>query len=525
MIRRIILILSVSFLVFFVSLYFYNIKEKKINEYINQVEQINFNIEKTYLSWIKNIKIEDNEEELDKQKLIENMIAENLADIDNVIALSKNESKDLENLKYKKLYMFYISRQNIDLAIKAILNILQNTDNKEIWYKKLVDLYIQTWQFKLAEEYAKKLLEIEWTKENLKNYMYIRFQNINFFDKLQISWIKNLIYVLHEKKVLDEEDLKFYNFLIDLLSDWNIENLEKNISVLVKDMKNDTNKNLLVNIKNEYEIYNKSKWSPLYYFKSLVALNLLKFWYFWLAKNVAENIYIQDSSYILPQQILAYSYFFMWNYENAIKYFQILKKADINFPNDYNFFLWVSYYRLKKQQNALLYLTQLNWTYPYYKDVLRYTLLSYMELKDDKNIKEIIYKLSKYELSYVDYYNIFKYLLFECEDCYKNQLKTLVSLIISCYKDVQRENQYVCWYWKWNLFLKAWKKELAVQYFKLLSNYFQDTYIYHTLATYYEDIKDIHQARIYYLKEFLYTEDEQQRSILEEKMREIFMNR
>gem|GEM_PF-2267418 len=58
-----------------------------------------------------------------------------------------------------------------------------------------------------------------------------------------------------------------------------------------------------------------------------------------------------------------------------------------------------------------------------------------------------------------------------------------------------------------------------------MSNYFQDTYIYHTLATYYEDIKDIHQARIYYLKEFLYTEDEQQRSILEEKMREIFMNR
>jgi len=65
-------------------------------------------------------------------------------------------------------------------------------------------------------------------------------------------------------------------------------------------------------------------------------------------------------------------------------------------------------------------------------------LLSYIQIEDDANIEETIYKLSKYKLSYVDYYNIFKYLLFESKKSYQTELKTLISLIKSCYKDVKK---------------------------------------------------------------------------------------
>lgn len=524
MLKKIIIFLSISFLVFFSSLYVLHRKEKKIDLYLKQVQKINSDIDKKYLSGI-NIDTKNDNVDLDKYKLEEEMIANNLADVDYFLKSSVYNKQNWKTLRYKKVYISSMKKKNIYLAIKAIKYILKNTEHKEVRYKKIVDLYMQTWQFKLAETYSKKLLKLEGTKENLRNYLYIRLQNVNFFDKEQVKSIKALFSLLYEKKSIDAEDLTFYNFLIDLLSNWKIENLNTNIDMLVKDLKKEEYKNLLLSIKHDYKIYENSKWSWLYYFKSLIALDLLKFWYLWLAKNIAENVYLEDSSYILAQQILAYSYFFMWNYTNSIKYFKNLKTNDKDYEDDYNFYLWISYYRIHKPKDSLLYLSQLNWRYPYYKDVLRYMLLSYIQIKDDKNIKEIIYKLSKYKLSYIDYYNIFKYLLFDCKRCYKTELKTVIYLVNSCYKNVKKDNMYICWYGKWNLFLKAWKQKLAIKYFKLLTKYFQDPYIYDTLAKYYENKSYNKQAKYYYLKELLYTEDGTKRMKLKEKIKNLFMKK
>jgi len=144
MFKKIIIFLSISFLVFFVSLYFYHIKEKQFNDYINQVQKINSEIDKEYLSGITNINIKNNDSKVDKQKLMEEMIADNLADVDTILKSSNYENKNWETLRYKKLYISSMNKKNIDLAIKAIHNILEKTDNKGVWYKKLVDLYIET---------------------------------------------------------------------------------------------------------------------------------------------------------------------------------------------------------------------------------------------------------------------------------------------------------------------------------------------------------------------------------------------
>ncbi len=526
MFKRIIIFLSISFIIFFISLYFYHLKEREFNNYIAQIENISSEIEKKELNEIDNIQSNTwDKNELNEKKLIEEMIANNLSDVDSIININNQKNINSKTLRYKKLYISSMDKKNNELAIKAIKNLLKETDHKEIWYKKLIDLYVQIWNFKLAEEYSKKLLEIQWNKENLKDYFYVKLQNINFFSNEQVEDIRSLVNSLYKKKVVTSWEFTFYIFLIDLLSKWELENLDNNLKALIQDAKISQHKNLLLSIQNSYEKYKKSKWSPLYYFKTLLALDLLKFWYFWLSKNIAENVYIQDSSYTLAQQILWYSYFYMWNYENAIKYFKILKKQNNGDEDDYNFFLWISYYWIQKPKDTLLYLSQLTNTYPYYKDVLRYTLLSYIDIKETWNVKKTISKLSSYELSYIDYYNIFKYLLFECDKCYKTELKTLLSLIRSCYKQVSKDNEYVCWYGKWNLFLKAWKQEFAIKYLKLLSEYFQDTYIFHNLATYYENNWDLESARKYYLKELLYTENSSRRKVLEQKIQQLYINK
>ena len=533
MIKKLFRFLFISFIIFFITLFFYREKQKKIQKYIKQVETISTNVEQNELSWI-NIDVEKSVvstwlnktwfvDEKEQKKMIEKIIADQLVVIDSISLLSSNEK--WTEKRYQKLYLQEMKKNNIYLAIKAIKRILKTTDHKEIWYSKIIDLYIKIWDFKSAEEYSKKLLKIQANKENLNRYLYIKFQNINLFDDKQVKDIKDLITTLYKKRVINGEELSFYNFLVELLTKWDVKNIGSLLDTLIKTT-NSEHKTFLLSIKKDLEIYKSKKWSPLYYFKSLVALDLLKFWYFGLAKNIAEQVYIQDDSYVLPMQILAYSYFFMWNYEKAIEYFQKLKdnyKDDS--VKDYNFFIWISYYWLKKYENAILFLSQVEKTNPYYLDVLRYKILSYMELEDKSNILESIASLSNFKLNYVDYYNIFKYLLIKCPDCSKNNIKLIIKLIRKCYQDTEKDKQYVCWYGKANFYNNLGKKYYAIRYFKLLTKYFQDPYIYENLANYYYKKWDKIKARNYYLKELLYTSKDKKREEIKNKIKELFFSK
>ena len=526
MLKKIVVFLSISFLVFLWTLYYFHIQEKKYQVYLKKVETIQTQLEKAKLEELKKLKIQEKKELTEKQekeKLIEQMIANQVSDVDSIMELEKNDPKDILKIRYQKIYLSAMKKNNAYMAIKAIKEILKYTKQKDIWYSKLVDLYLQVGDFKSAQYYAQQLIKIAPTKENLRKYVYVLFQNTNFFSKEQVNKLKQVVWLLEQKWVITPDDLVFYNFLISLLSDWNVNQIKADLPLLLKDIHNPEYKNLLLNIQKDLNTYFSLKETPLYYFKSLVALDLLKFWYFGLAKNIAERVYIQDSDYVLPQQILAYAYFYMWNYNQAIKYLKSLKEKDSLNQDEYNFFLGISYYWLGEYEKSLLYLSQVSDKSSYYKDVLRYSLLDYIHIDDKANILNTLKKLSNYKLNYVDYYNIFKYLLTKCTDCYKTQIKLFIKLLKKCYSDVDNQHQYVCWYGKWNLFLKYWKINLAVPYFKLLSKYFQDTYIFDTLAKYYEKKWNYKLAKIYYLKELLYTAWTDKRQALKRKIKDLFL--
>ena len=99
---------------------------------------------------------------------------------------------------------------------------------------------------------------------------------------------------------------------------------------------------------------------PKYYEDGLVALSLLKNGYFSIAKKLALETALRDSKYILPYQILAYTHFLTNNRETATEYF--LKLADFDTTNKdlYQFLIGIGYYRSKKYDQAVLYLTQVH---------------------------------------------------------------------------------------------------------------------------------------------------------------------
>jgi len=528
--KKLFIFLSISFLVFLWTLYFYQKKQKKVENYVKKIETVSTKLEQKELSWV-NLEIEKNITDSawtwnskleDEKKMLEKMIANQLVDIDDLRLL---KTKSTIQKKYQLLYVKEMKKNNIHTAIKAVKKLLKYTKNKEIWYEKIVDLYIKIGDYKNAELYSEKLIKLNPTKKNLRKYLYLRFQTLNIFDNKQIESLKVLVSLYYQKWIIDSSELSFYNFLIELFN-WDIENIKILLTDMVKTTKDPLQKQFLISVQHDLKVYESKKWTSLIYFKALVALDLLKFSYFWLAKSIAEKIYLEDDSYILPIQIMAYSYFFMWDYKNAVKYFQILKNDfDDENQDDYTFFIWVSYYWLGDYENSLLFLSQLKDNYAYALDVLRYKFLDYLNLKDKDNIIKTIHEMIYFPLTYTDYYNIFKYMLLQCNDCYNKNTKLIIDFIKRCYKDVDKKNEYVCWFGKAYLYDKFGKKKRAALYFKLLTKYFQDPYIYDSLAKYYLSRKNTKIAKHYYLKELLYTSNEEKRKNIKEKIKEIILKK
>jgi len=61
--------------------------------------------------------------------------------------------------------------------------------------------------------------------------------------------------------------------------------------------------------------------------------------YFSLANKLAVESILQDSEYILPHQILAYSNFLTNNWEKSIENFYQLVKLDPENQDKYNFYI------------------------------------------------------------------------------------------------------------------------------------------------------------------------------------------
>jgi hypothetical protein len=81
---------------------------------------------------------------LDKRKLLEKMVANELSDVDFLLKKNVNDKdNNWFNIRYQKLYISSMKKKKINLAIKAIKKILETTQNKDIWLEKLVKLLIQ----------------------------------------------------------------------------------------------------------------------------------------------------------------------------------------------------------------------------------------------------------------------------------------------------------------------------------------------------------------------------------------------
>ena len=119
---------------------------------------------------MKKIKVEDESKPQNKEKILEQVVARQLSDVDEILNSQEKTTKSPYKIIYQKLYLSAMKKNNAFMAIKAIKRLLPYTENKDVWLSTLVDLEVQVGNFKEAQKYAQQLIEIAPTKENLKKY-------------------------------------------------------------------------------------------------------------------------------------------------------------------------------------------------------------------------------------------------------------------------------------------------------------------------------------------------------------------
>lgn len=90
---------------------------------------------------------------------------------------------------------------------------------------------------------------------------------------------------------------------------------------------------------------------------------------------------MQNKTYVLPYQVLAYTNFLTHNRESAKDYFIKLADFDTSNASLYKFLIGISYYWYGDYEQSVIYLSQV--TDPGLKiDVYRYMLLGYIQAED-----------------------------------------------------------------------------------------------------------------------------------------------
>ncbi len=253
----------------------------------------------------------------------------------------------------------------------------------------LVEKFLQYYQFDKANQYLTLLLQEEGgylkSKIDPRQIIYTRFHD-STIGLDSANWLNDVSALIQEyatNEMITQDDQLLYQWLKYL---WVYD--YSGASIAFSKITDTRYKDFISSYESALANFMKIKNPPVYYRDGLVSLTLLKNWYFVFAKRLALHALLQNDTYVLPYQVLAYANFLTHNREATKDYF--LKLADFDSSNAslYKFLIGISYYRYGDYEQSIVYLTQV--TDPgLHLDVYRYMLLWYVQWEDTTNMTRI----------------------------------------------------------------------------------------------------------------------------------------
>jgi len=449
-----------------------------------------------------------------------------------------------------------ISQENIgefdidEFQVQKTQSLLEDINILEKIYKKnpkpeilrvLIEKLSQDYQFEKAKDYADLLIKTKTWFQMMDPYLYmyiaLNHPEISILRASSIESIRPIIDEWRMRGVLSMDDYRFYQGLIQV---WY--GNYPDATILFKQISSPRYQPFLDQLEQIKANATTQEDIPPYYEEALIGLAMLKHGQFNIAKKISLNVLEQDDEYILPYQILAYSHFLTNNRNTAVEY--LFKLSEFDHDNEvlYKFLIWVSYYRLDKNEQSVLYLSQIendmmmkSFSEPQKSadakkllpDTYRYMILNYLKTEDSSRTMQIRQKmLWQPVLESSDFYTQFYNVLFlpfiqwSRYDLYAIDPQLINDYIQQCYERFPIEKQDVCIYGEAGYELLQWESEQAKDKLLYLAKNYPTAYIFHTLGDYYYQVWQNEKAKRNYIKAISITDNTGEELVLKRKLTE-----
>lgn len=411
------------------------------------------------------------------------------------------------------------------------LNVLEYlyTKNKNTeLLQPLIEKFLQYYQFDKANKYLTLLVQEQGQYSTLKidphQVIYTRLNDSSVGLDSNNGQDQNfsLVQDYLSLDMLTKDDELFYKWLKSLwIYDYS------SASAVFSKITDPLYKDFISSYESSLSNFVKIKNPPVYYRDGLVALTLLKNWYFIFAKRLALHALITNKDYVLPYQVLAYSNFLTHNREAAKDYF--LKLADFDTSNSflYKFLIGICYYRYGDYEQSILYLNQVTDS-GLQIDVYRYMLLGYIQRDDTVNMTRIWQNiLGQSSLQSSDFSLFFDqmfYIPFRSGKPFTLYLENpqLADLYLGkCSTLLNGSQADVCTYGEVWLQLAKQNLSWVVQKLLYLTTIYHQSHLYHLLGDYYFWLKQYSMAKEYYVQALSISDTLVEQSLLQNKITQI----
>lgn len=413
-----------------------------------------------------------------------------------------NSNITLDELKsdYTNAYIKWDSNSQLTL-----LEQIYHLSKEEKYLYPIINTAKDIYNYEKAFNYSQIVFNLNNDLWELKvdDFFTIMLNHLKF-NTDNVNKIKAILKILKDSNKITITQYNYYNSVLSLInydmdafysyyswiSQWNYESFKKWINESIR----------------TYESY---KDVPQYYLKSLIALVLFQQWLLSPAEKISLDVLKENSRYILPNQILANSSFLKWDYSNAKKYFTKLIVEDPDNSNTYKFYLWISHYWWQKYEEAIIFFSQVK-SWWFQMDSIRYLISSYYYIWDFNNVVNNYSKISKSkhltEYDYYTFFDMFFYKPFESKQPFtmlNNNSKLALEYISTCQKNLWKNLNYICIYWKWWYLLAKWAKDKSLKYLNYLVKYYPRSYIFKAIWDVYESQWEEDKAKKSYINAVL----------------------
>lgn len=396
------------------------------------------------------------------------------------------ESKDIT------LWTTLIQQLNSEYKFQAAYEILQTFDSMSI--KQLDPHLVMRTLFntKLVNQNNQNLVVID----NILN----EFSAANLLNTKEVEWYKALFFLVRGDKT---------NF-IKTLPSWDI---SSPLSTIVNDLRQ--------------KIEQSSQWHdiPAYYTDGMIALGLFQYGYPYIAQQLSLQLLLLYPDYILPKQILAYTYMILQDRSQAKSYFIQLMRSDPNNRSSYQLFAGIASYWMEDYKDAILYLNQIN-NEDMVSDVIRYKILSYINLEDwshaARNFKALLAysDIDASDIIFTREQFVFKpYILWE-DFSLLQQDNTLLSLYTEKCKELDID-RYICSMGEIARTISSGQTLSNDDDIKTILFYFPRSYLYYILGEYYQNQGEIDDAQRKFISWMSLTRNPKIQTKFKEKLADI----